>query len=269
MSLDAKTPIDNPFKDGGIRGGLLSVARIIPAEDAHTNIGVVYDREDYTPPVPLDIRPLNDLLSTTGDRVPVSPKGPSQAPSGTAFGLEKTVETMPRWKDSDSEAADYVQRAFERGEPWAVERAFQRGILNPGATVLEGTGAWGPVRAIAALEQYMADNYTAEPIFHVNRFGATYLAAEKLTVGDKGFLLRTRQGSPIANGGGYGPTGPGSVSAAADEFWLYATGAVTIMVKPIEISMGRDLTANEEITSATRMYVPVYAGPVVAIRVGV
>lgn len=156
---------------------------------------------------------------------------------------------------------------FEAGESYAIESAVQSLLLNPKAvdiTPTPGTPVTNVKAALGLLEQYMADNYTGLPLLHGNRF-AVSLPLELVREGGK---LSTINGSPIANGGGYGPAGPGSVTAPAKAAWLYASGQVNLWRGKLNVVSGPAQYNNRDFALAETPYAATIDGPVAAILVG-
>jgi hypothetical protein len=140
---------------------------------------------------------------------------------GDPFAIYKGVECGLR---RQADYAPMARRGLELGGWFAVERGVQTLILNtPDTVVLNGGTAVTPKRAVALLEQHAAERYAGVPTFHASKFGTGFLDLNT----DKP-VLTTKQFSPIANSGGHTKTGPGGVVAAADQFWLYASGQVDI-----------------------------------------
>ncbi len=245
--------IDTPVREG-VRGGLLSVAQVIDAPKEALYLGVKYLQGDVTPPVPVpDVGDDKDF-AIFEDAVEAEP-----------FTLYKGVEyAMLLGEPTD------VAAKFSAGETYGVEKALQAGVLNDLATDLTptpGTPVTNIKYAIGLLEQYAADNYVGLPLMHGNR---TAVALASDFIEDAGsFKLYTVQGTPIANGGGYGPDGPDSVTAGAGEAWLYISGGVTILRGPLDVYPAHNLKGNRSLALAERTYVPVVDSFVAAILVGI
>lgn len=249
----ARFAIDTPVREG-VRGGLLSVARVIDAPKEALYLGVKYLQGDDTPPVPVPDVGTDKDFAIFEDAVEADP-----------FTLYKGIEHSILLDSEQDVAAN-----FAAGETYGVEKALQADVLNGLATDLTpvaGTPVTNIKYAIGLLEQYAADNYVGLPLMHGNRT-AVALASDFVTdVGS--FKLHTVQGTPIANGGGYGPTGPGAVVAGAGEAWLYISGAVTILRGPLGVYPAHNLKGNRSLALAERTYVPVVDSFVAAILVGI
>jgi hypothetical protein len=249
----ARFAIDTPVREG-VRGGLLSVAQVVDAPKEALYLGVKYLQGDDTPPVPVPDVGEDKDFAIFEDAVEAEP-----------FTLYKGVEYAILLGEQTGVAA-----TFAAGETYGVEKALQAGVLNTLATDLTptpGTPVTNIKYAIGLLEQYAADNYVGLPLMHGNRT-AVALASDFIT--DAGaFKLHTVQGTPIANGGGYGPDGPDSVTAGAGEAWLYISGGVTILRGPLDVYPAHNLKGNRTLALAERTYVPVVDSFVAAILVGI
>ena len=243
--------IDTPVREG-VRGGLLSVARVIDAPKEALYLGVKHIEGDNTPPVPVpDVGEEKDF-AIFEDAIETDP-----------FTLYKGVEyAMLLGGQAD------VAAQFSAGETYGVEKALQAGVLNDMATDLtptSGTPVTNIKYAIGVLEQYAADSYVGLPLLHGNRAAVSLMSDFITDTG--GFKLFTKQGTPIANGGGYGPDGPDT--AGPGEAWLYISGAVTILRGPLDVYPAHNLKGNRSLALAERTYVPVVDSFVAAILVGI
>jgi hypothetical protein len=249
----ARFAIDAPERES-IRGGLLSVARVVDAPREALYLGVKHLQGDNSPPVPIPAEGVDKDFDIFEDAVESEP-----------FTLYKGIEYSILLGDEAE-----VAKLFAAGESYGVEKALQAGPLNDLAvdlTPTPGTPVTNIKYAIGLLEQYAADNYGALPLMHGNRV-AVALMSDFLT--DSGsFKLHTKQGTPIAHGGGYGPDGPDAVTAGAGEAWLYISGGVTILRGPLDVYPASDLKANRGLALAERTYVPVVDSFVAAILVGI
>lgn len=180
----------------------------------------------------------------------------------------QTYRGIERSMFEHEQALADVRKAFELGEAWAVERGVQEALLNPRATDITpvaGTALTKRLDAIGRLEQYAADNILGKPTFHTNRYGASLLDPE---VDDNG-LLSTKQGTPVVNGGGYGPTGPGGVAAPDGTAWVYVTGQVVLWRQQFTVNeQAHGLKENRTYVLAEATYLAAADGPIAAILVG-
>lgn len=111
-----------------------------------------------------------------------------------------------------------------------VEQAIWTGDLENTPSLREATALSATVttlrRGVAALEQYIAEEYGAQGVIHMTRETAS-LALERGVVEARGGRLFTKLGTPVIAGTGYDGTGPtGSAAVGADEAWIYATPAL-------------------------------------------
>lgn len=249
----ARFAIDTPVREG-VRGGLLSVARVIDAPKEALYLGVKHIEGDNTPPVPVPDVGVDKDFAIFEDAIETEP-----------FTLYKGIEHSLLLGGQTDVAA-----LFSAGETYGVEKALQADVLNTLATDITptpGTPVTNIKYAIGLLEQYAADNYVGLPLMHGNR---TAVALASDFIEDIGsFKLHTVQGTPIANGGGYGPAGPGAVTAGAGEAWLYISGGVTILRGPLDVYPAHNLKGNRSLALAERTYVPVVDSFVAAILVGI
>lgn len=249
----ARFAIDAPARES-VRGGLLSVARVIDAPKEALYLGVTHLIGDEAPPAPI---PAEGVDKNFGIFEGVADWDP--------FTLYKGIEYSMLLGDKPD-----VAELFSAGETYGVEKAVQVLALNPFAddiTPTPGTPVTNIKYAFGLLEQYAADNYSGLPMLHGNKV-AISLASEFLADSGAG-TLHSKLGTPIVTGGGYGPDGPGLVDAGAGEAWLYITGAVTILRGPLAVYPVHNLKGNRSLALAERTYVPVVDGFVAAILVGI
>ena len=109
-----------------------------------------------------------------------------------------------------------------------------------------------PTVAVAALENWLDENYAAQGLLHVGTWTATHLMAANLlhVEGDK---VYTVAGTPVVIGAGYNRT-------AQPENYMFASGQVVLVRGPrqtqsVPITSGATLI-NEGVILAHRSYVP-------------
>lgn len=233
-------------------GGLLAVANVIP-----DNGRAGYQGVQYVPRLQALARPV----PTPGTDKEFDRQSVVQ---GLPFTVYRGVEAnLFEQFDVETLAGD----AFTSGESVAAEIALQPVLNNAAqdATPIPGT-AVGLVEGVATLEQWIGERYGGLPILHMSRYGATHTSSHGL-LRPQGTDLVTYQGTPVANGAGYGAAGPGAVTAAAGEFWVYVTGQVNLWQGPLTKVSAPDPGQNRMLGLAERTYVPVVDAPVGAILV--
>lgn len=173
---------------------------------------------------------------------------------GSPFSIFKSTECTDLHDDDEA----WVRRALALGEAHAVEYAFMRAVLAGANTEkVNGDTAVSLINGIAMLEGYAADHYGGVPTIHMPRSVATRAAAKDAIQPGLDFTMTTKQGSLVANGGGYSINiAPDGTPAAAGTAWLYATGAVTLARTPVQAHRVLDHTKNNQVALAERTYVP-------------
>ena len=234
------------------KGGLLSVANVIPDNGRAGKEGVRF------------------LARLTG--VPQVVPGPGENKefdrqtviSGTPFTIYRGVETNLFEALDVQVLADDV---FTAGESLAVEAALQP-VLNTVAqdfTPTPGTPV-SVAEGVALAEEWIAERYSFLPILHMNRYGAAHTSSKGMIRLEDG-RIETFQGTPVANGAGYGPVGPGAITATAGRYWIYVTGQVNLWQGPLVKAQAPALANNFERALAERTYVPVVDSPIGAVLV--
>lgn len=219
------------------RGGLLAVANVVESE------GTIWHGINYESALCGPVRRIpTDGSEKQFDKAPVI--------EGERFGVYRGVESS---MFARGQAPDQARAAFEAGEGYGVEQGVQELVLNPNATIL-ADGAVSPKRALGLLEQHAADTYGGLPTLHVSKFGVPYLPS--LEVDSDTWALNTNQGTPVANGGGYGTTGPGGTEAEEGQFWLYISGQVNLFRSEVQAVPADDLRYNKSYALLERIYVP-------------
>jgi hypothetical protein len=169
-----------------------------------------------------------------------------------------------------------TERVFDLGESGAIEVAVMDVLFSPTAAAFPTAtdltpagGATKPKVGIALLEGWFSANrYVGMPTIHL----PTVIAS--LVMGVDGVameenVLRTKLGSKVVNGGGYGVANvsPAGVAAPAGEKWIYATGEVLIRKGDIKPAQVFNQSNNEMVTVAERPYYVAADGPIAAVRV--
>lgn len=125
------------------------------------------------------------------------------------------------------EIRDRAVAHLEAREESRVEQAFWTGDLGntpslAGATALNGGAAVKPNVGIGLLEAWIAKEYGSLGVIHMTRYLATVYDDLK----EKGGILRTALGTPVAAGGGYPGTGPAGQVPGALQSWAYVSPAL-------------------------------------------
>lgn len=225
------------------RFGLFSVAAMPPEDaDPHWACGVEY-------------QPFScDRSSLTGDDCTIPPPPPKEVPEGvdTVSGTPFTVYDGFHCHVvgyTEAEIMERARRALELGERRAVERAYWTGetgnrprLADPSAVVLNpvdpptAADALTPTAGLAALENWLADNYGGTGIVHAPR-GMSAIFSRYHLADVVGAQVQTLVGTPVAFGGGYVVnTGPDGAPAPPGTAWMYATGQVVIRRSPVWVN---------------------------------
>lgn len=186
---------------------------------------------------------------------------------GVLFGVYRGLESPTLMGLPDTADA---KELFGAGETVAVEKAVQRLLLNPKAvdiTPTPGTPVKNLKQALGLLQQYAADNYTGLPLLHGNRFVSELLP--ELVADPQTWVQHTRQGTPLANGGGYGAAGPGARTASAGTGWLYISGQLNLWQGELNLIETTNQYENRNYVLAEATYAATADGPVAAILVGI
>jgi hypothetical protein len=197
---------------------------------------------------------------TTATGLPKNLDGhPAEDPEYDAFTVYGTYVCSPV-----GNSLEYAQRRAEEhllsGEEARVEQALWTGDLdNTGfATGAEDAGPGSLVRSVAALEQWLAENYRAKGVIHMTR-EAALLGVVKGVLEVKGNTLVTRLGTPVVAGSGYPGTGPTGQAPAAGSTYVYATPAIvgyrSAVFPGADNEGGFDRAVNNVTAVAERTYV--------------
>lgn len=237
------------------RGGLLSVANVIRDEaDVVAYHGAAYEG--------LPCGTSREIPEPGTDKV----FDQLTEQEAVLFGIYRGLETpllLGKPNTADAKAL------FAGGETVAAEKAIQRLLLNPGAvdlTPTPGTPLKSTKAALGFLQQHAAERYSGLPLLHGNRF-TTELLTEMVV--DENFVQHTRQGTPLANGGGYGSTGPGGAVAPAGSGWLYISGQINVWQGELNLIETSNQYDNRNYVLAEAAYAASVECFVAAILVGI
>jgi hypothetical protein len=244
--------IDAPPQTQDAVGGLLGVANIVPQDDLVTFHGV-----NYLSILSGHSRRYEEGVEKVFDELPVV--------EGDPVTIYRGIDTSLLVQGGVG--APEVERAFNASASYGVEEYVQE-ILNSMAvdiTPTPGTPVTNIKAAVGLLEQYAAQQYSGLPLLHANKFAVELMT--ELSVGE-GNKLHTVNGTPIANGGGYGPDGPGALTADANEAWVYISGQVNIWQGDVEVLEGPNLKANRNLHLAEASYTAAIESFAAAILIG-
>lgn len=163
----------------------------------------------------------------TGDAKSYETADPFMVLAGVACGSLGTLGV-----DDETRARAALAAAEQR----LVEATFERGDIDPslalsGAVTPAGVAAIRMKRAVGALEMYLRQEYGGVGVLHMPPILGEYVRPVR-----DGAVMRTRLGTPIAFGGGYEGVNPTTGAAPpADQYWIYATGAVTVRKSEVQV----------------------------------
>jgi len=264
MQLLVEAPAITPYQYG-----LAAVAQPADTSNPHWQMGVEYE--------PISSYEVGALPGACYGSPSVS------LPEGVA-----TVKALPfsLYAGVDCKAVGYdeayilarAQAILKLGWQHGAEQALWSGAGVSGLEpVLNGTyvattvgTGLSIVDAVAALEDYLGDNYLGQGVVHATRGVASYAKRDRQVV-ERAGKLQTVLGTQWAFGGGYDGTGPGDASPATGTTWLYATGLITIRrADPfVNGSLGSALnrTTNDTLVFAEQPTVLTVDGPIAAVSV--
>lgn len=176
--------------------------------------------------------------------------------------------TLIATQDIEQKARD----AFESVEQRLVEQQFWNNQLANSSPALPlGATATPLTTAVATLEAYLRDNTGFTGMLHSDAFVEPFASKNRLvTELNPETVKRTGLYTPWAFGGGYARTGPaGQGAPAADQAWIYATGAVVIhrgeTFMPGGMKGGFSTATNQDFVIVERTYVVINDCPVAAV----
>jgi hypothetical protein len=161
-----------------------------------------------------------------------------------------------------------ITRQVEAGSQKALEDELWGGAIRKGeshenlslsaatATILGGGTAYSPKRALAILEQGIAEasQFGEQGIIHMTRDVAALLSSNsQMLFHDKEKEhLQTLGGTPVVVGNGYSGAGPDAATGATASIsnkWMYATGTVKVYLGDVDVvndnlAQGYDVSGN-------------------------
>lgn len=211
---------------------------------------------------------------------PCSDAGASFAVGPThAAGLGRGFAVIQRdecsgfgWQQGDFEAR--ARSALMARESFVVERQFEANPLglavpylrtsDASTTLIVGGGAVHPRKALALLDQAIADAGIGQGMIHALPY-LVGLWSPDLVISERGGRLLSANGNIVVSGNGYdglGPDGSGGMPATvvAGTVWAYATDLVVIdreatpTLNPPTIAEALDRTVNTIRYRASRFY---------------
>lgn len=228
--------------------GLWDAVQQRTPDDPHWQQGVTW--QDFCPNS-TGMTLYDECIAVTGTGAPPPPMPTLTANvtrtdrGATPFTVYAEYDGSPIGLDMDKAAAE---SQLTRVEGLHVERAFWTGtaanqqvvwphlaantaladpnqiILQPAATpVVTGTGT-DVASGLGQLEQQLASCYVGKGLVHIPRSALPTFQAWDL-VEDRDGALYTTAGNRVVVGGGYPGTSPAGAAAAAEQTWIYATGA--------------------------------------------
>lgn len=193
-----------------------------------------------------------NLLGITYDACqigsPVPPK-PANVQCGVVTAEPFTVFARSRVSTAGYTDQERIQEATDAllaGEQHAAERGLW-GQLGDAVPAADATAA-SAQEAIAMAEAHIAALYGGTGVLHMDRYTAI-MAGGALRV--EGGQLRTKLGSLVVAGGGYGtpPTGPGA------ETTVFATGGLTVLRgDTFTLGVAHDTSINDASALVERTY---------------
>lgn len=250
------------------RYGLASAAVPASTDDAHWALGVEYEPfGSYLP----GVWPGACYVGETSTMN--LPDG-----IGTIVGLPFSVFAGVECKALGYSEDDIRARAkaiLDLGWQNAAESALWSGavgntpfLTQAGSTVIASGVSMAD--GIGALEGYMGANYLSNAVIHIPRGGAAKAAAQH-QIFERAGKLESAVGSQFVFGGGYPGTGPGGVSAGANNMWIFATGLITVRRSEPQQYGGLEAALNRTTNIETLFYeqptVLTLDGPIAAVRV--
>lgn len=160
---------------------------------------------------------------------------------------------------TDEQANARALRVLELSGQHAAEQALWTGAggntpkLNAAGTTTVVGAATELTLALAALEEWLADNYHGRGVIHAKRGIGIRAGGKRLTFRDplEPGRLRTAVGTVWAFGGGYDGTGPNAAAPAAGTQWIYATGQIGIdrSAPSTPANLGQALNRNNNVVN--------------------
>lgn len=253
--------IETPKLEGA-RGGLLNAVDVVKSNDS--SIFVTELLEGVADVAPAVIESLGNQVGAYS-KTPVPEVENIESVRFSAYTLFE--DALLYSKEEQSNAKD----THERRLSFAVEQALESRLLAPKAvdlTPTPGTAVTNARAALGILEQYAAQNSGFLPVIHTNRLGASML--RDLKVDESNWRIHTKQGSPVANGGGYtNDTAIGGVTASDTQAWVYVTTGLVLFEGETISAEGYALKSNISSEMVETNFLAAVAGVVGAVLLGI
>lgn len=171
--------------------------------------------------------------------------------------------TAAKCKSFDEIDESKVRAVFDATESRAIETALltnrmvDGGSLNWDAAtdLTPGSGVVSPEVGLAILEGHASSHYASTPTFHIPRTVASLLTKNQM-IDTMGEQWKTQLGSLVAAGSGYEDNNsPAGATPSPGEYWLYASGQVTIQKSDPFTRTEQDRGTNEFLTLVEGLYV--------------
>lgn len=233
--LTVDSPTRRPYK-----GGLLPVANVVDVTDGHFAQGVQFIPENSVMP-----QPAPGLCWTTLDPAPTGDKTFNGIAEQNVAGVFALYSGVLCFAGPDNDFDTRAESQLTSAETYGIEKIVKATILDTLPVLDAATDLTG---AVGRAEQWLGSNYPALGIIHMDRFTAT--AGHDLVETKGDYPYQTLQGTPIANGAGYGDT-DGTPAAPT---YIYATGLVTVWRSSINTIHVIDPETNREMALSERIY---------------
>lgn len=211
--------------------GLLSVALVNPDNDEHLGMGVEYETTACRPAHRTQDQCVADLESQDT----LFAEDGQDLIRGDAF-YAYALHTCRPVGGGVASVETNARARLAAGLGHAVEEGFYDSLsFATDLTPTPGT-ALHPMAGLALLEEYAARNYNGTPVLHVNR-GTGTLLTQMGAVDRYGPRLETKQGVPVASGGGYTSNATvvdQSISNGPETHWMRITGAVVVRTGEVQ-----------------------------------
>ena len=223
-------------------GGLRDVVPITPTSDPHLGGGVQY----------ADVVCAHAGLAPglCDERVTPDPQKDVHNPEhveGPAIAVYTGIACDILGEPYDTLA----EQALDLAEYYALASGIWQVFFQPvTAPNILTTTPLCVAEAIGLAEDWAAENQPGSPYFWTSRSVATWAASARVAERE-GTSLVTPLGTPIV---AERPLGVGPTGSADNNGWLYVSGAAQLLKGPVLTTVGRDVTTNESVALAERVW---------------